>query len=75
LRAMGGNPDDYWTYFIKIEDARFRKMVFPGDTLIMKGELVEPIRRGIAKMKFQAFVGNTMVTESLMSASLVKKTK
>ena len=75
LRAMGGNPKDYWTYFLKIEDCRFRKMVFPGDTLIMKGELVEPIRRGIAKMKFQAFVGNTIVTESLMTASIVKKSK
>ena len=75
LRAMGGSPDEYWTYFIKIEDCRFRKMVFPGDTLVMKGELLEPIRRGIARMKFQAFVGNTLVTESIMSASIVKKTK
>lgn len=75
LRAMGGSPDEYWTYFIKIEDCRFRKMVFPGDTLVMKGELLEPIRRGIARMKFQAFVGNTLVTESIMSASIVKRTK
>jgi len=75
LRAMGGNPSEYWTYFIKIEDCRFRKMVFPGDTLIMKGELMEPIRRGIAKMKFQACVGNIIVTESIMSASIVKKSK
>ena len=75
LRAMGGTREEYWTYFLKIEDCRFRKMVFPGDTLIMKGELLSPIKRGIARMKFQAFVGNTLVTESIMTASIVKKTK
>ncbi len=70
-----GDPKDYWTYFIKIEDCRFRKMVLPGDTLILKCELLEPIKRGIARMKTLAFVGNTLVTEAIMSASIVKRNK
>jgi UDP-3-O-[3-hydroxymyristoyl] N-acetylglucosamine deacetylase/3-hydroxyacyl-[acyl-carrier-protein] dehydratase len=74
LKAMG-DPKDYWTYFLKIEDCRFRKMVLPGDTLILKCELLEPIKRGIARMMCQAFVGNTIVTEAIMSASIVKKNK
>ena len=74
LKAMG-DPKDYWTYFMKIEDCRFRKMVLPGDTLILKCELIEPIKRGIARMMCQAFVGNTIVTEAIMSASIVKKNK
>jgi UDP-3-O-[3-hydroxymyristoyl] N-acetylglucosamine deacetylase/3-hydroxyacyl-[acyl-carrier-protein] dehydratase len=74
LKAMG-DPKDYWTYFLKIEDCRFRKMVLPGDTLILKCELLEPIKRGIARMLCQAFVGNTIVTEAIMSASIVKKNK
>ena len=74
LKAMG-DPKDYWTYFMKIEDCRFRKMVLPGDTLILKCELLEPIKRGIARMMCQAFVGNTIVTEAIMSASIVKKNK
>jgi len=70
-----GDPKDYWTYFIKIEDCRFRKMVLPGDQLVLKCELLEPIKRGIARMKTLAFVGNTLVTEAIMSASIVKKNK
>jgi UDP-3-O-[3-hydroxymyristoyl] N-acetylglucosamine deacetylase/3-hydroxyacyl-[acyl-carrier-protein] dehydratase len=67
------NPYNYWTYFIGIENCRFRKMVIPGDTLVMKCELTAPIRRGIAQIKGQAFVGDKLVCESNMSASLVKK--
>jgi UDP-3-O-[3-hydroxymyristoyl] N-acetylglucosamine deacetylase/3-hydroxyacyl-[acyl-carrier-protein] dehydratase len=74
LNALG-DPKDYWTYFMKIEDCRFRKMVLPGDQLILKCELLEPIKRGIARMKAQAFIGNTIVTEAVMSASIVKKSK
>ena len=74
LNALG-DPKDYWTYFMKIEDCRFRRMVLPGDQLILKCELLEPIRRGIAHMKSQAFVGNTIVTEAVMLASIVKKNK
>lgn len=67
------DPENYWTYFLAIENCRFRKMVLPGDTLVIKCELLAPIKRGIAKMRGQAFVGNHLVCEATMSASIVKK--
>jgi UDP-3-O-[3-hydroxymyristoyl] N-acetylglucosamine deacetylase/3-hydroxyacyl-[acyl-carrier-protein] dehydratase len=45
----------------------------PGDTLIIRCDLLEPIKRGIAKMHGRAFVGNKLVTESTMIASIVRK--
>lgn len=66
-------PEDYWTYFVGIDNCRFKRMVVPGDTLIIKCELLAPIRRGIAKMKAQAFCGGKLVSEANLSASLVKK--
>lgn len=67
------DPQNYWTYFLKIEDCKFRRPVMPGDTLIIRCDLLEPIKRGIAKMRGRAFVGNKLVTESIMIASIVKK--
>jgi UDP-3-O-[3-hydroxymyristoyl] N-acetylglucosamine deacetylase/3-hydroxyacyl-[acyl-carrier-protein] dehydratase len=67
------DPKNYWTYFLSIENARFRKMVVPGDTVIFKCELLAPIKRGIAKMQGQAFVAGNLVCEAIMSASIVKK--
>lgn len=66
-------PSEYWTYFIGIDNCRFKRMVIPGDTLIMKCELIAQIRRGIAQIKGQAFVGSKLVCEAQLSASLVKK--
>jgi UDP-3-O-[3-hydroxymyristoyl] N-acetylglucosamine deacetylase/3-hydroxyacyl-[acyl-carrier-protein] dehydratase len=67
------DPENYWTYFLGIDNCRFRKMVTPGDTLIFKCELLAPIKRGIAKMKGYAYVGNTLVSEAELSASIVRK--
>jgi len=67
------DPENYWTYFLAIEHCRFRKMVLPGDTLTLKCELLAPIKRGIAKMRGEAYVGNTLVCEATMSASIVRK--
>lgn len=67
------DPENYWTYFLGIDNCRFRKMVLPGDTLIFKCELLAPIKRGIAKMKGYAYVGNTLVSEAVLSASIVRK--
>ncbi|RYG32980.1 MAG: bifunctional UDP-3-O-[3-hydroxymyristoyl] N-acetylglucosamine deacetylase/3-hydroxyacyl-ACP dehydratase, partial [Chitinophagaceae bacterium] len=67
------NPEDYWTYFLGIESCRFRKKVIPGDTIIFKCELMNPIKRGIAKMTGQAFVAGQLVMEAEMTASIVKK--
>ncbi|MEQ8245542.1 bifunctional UDP-3-O-[3-hydroxymyristoyl] N-acetylglucosamine deacetylase/3-hydroxyacyl-ACP dehydratase [Fulvivirga sp.] len=67
------DPENYWTYFLGIESFRFRKMVLPGDTLIIKCDLLAPIKRGIAKMTGKAYVGNTLVCEGTMTASIVRK--
>ena len=67
------DPQNYDTYFIKIDNARFKNRVIPGDTLIMKLELLSPIRRGICEMKGTAYVGNKIVTEAELVAKIVRK--
>lgn len=67
------DPENYWTYFLGIDDFRFRKMVLPGDTLVIQCDLLAPIKRGIAKMYGRGFVGNTLVCEGTMTASIVRK--
>jgi len=66
------NPNDYETYFMKIEKARFKKMVLPGDTLLFDLNLIQPIRRGICEMKGTAYVGNKIVTEAILMAQIAK---
>jgi UDP-3-O-[3-hydroxymyristoyl] N-acetylglucosamine deacetylase/3-hydroxyacyl-[acyl-carrier-protein] dehydratase len=66
------DPETYSTYFLKIDKVKFKKKVVPGDTLIFKLELIEPIRRGIVTMWAQAFVGNAVVTEAELCAQIVK---
>ena len=67
------DPENYWTYFLSIEKCRFKKMVLPGDTLVFKCELIAPIKRGIVKIQGRAYVGDKLVCEAVMSASIVKK--
>ena len=67
------DPENYWTYFLGIEEFRFRKMVLPGDTLIIQCDLLAPIKRGIAKMSGRGYVGTTLVCEGTMTASIVRK--
>ena len=67
------DPENYWTYFLGIEEFRFRKMVLPGDTLIIQCDLLAPIKRGIAKMYGRGYVGSTLVCEGTMTASIVRK--
>ncbi|HOK51864.1 MAG TPA: 3-hydroxyacyl-ACP dehydratase FabZ, partial [Bacteroidales bacterium] len=66
------DPENYLTYFLKIDKVKFKKKVVPGDTLIFKLQLIEPIRRGIVTMWGQAFVGETLVTEAELCAQIVK---
>lgn len=66
-------PSQYWTYFLGIDKCKFRKMVLPGDTLILKCTLYSPIKRGIAHVRGEAYVGNTLVCETDILASIVKK--
>lgn len=67
------DPENYLTYFLKIDKVKFRKNVVPGDTLVFKLELISPIRRGVANMRGQAFVGDTIVTEGEFMAQISKK--
>jgi UDP-3-O-[3-hydroxymyristoyl] N-acetylglucosamine deacetylase/3-hydroxyacyl-[acyl-carrier-protein] dehydratase len=67
------DPENYWTYFMKIENARFKDRVVPGDTIIFRNDLIAPIRRGICQMKGTAFVGEKIVMEAELMAQIVKK--
>ena len=67
------DPENYDTYFLKIDKVKFKKKVLPGDTLILKMELMHPIRRGICEMKATAYVGSTLVTEGELTAQVVKR--
>ncbi|WP_018616251.1 bifunctional UDP-3-O-[3-hydroxymyristoyl] N-acetylglucosamine deacetylase/3-hydroxyacyl-ACP dehydratase [Segetibacter koreensis] len=67
--------DKYDTYFLKIENCKFKQKVIPGDTLILKMELLQPIRRGICEMKGTIFVGDKIVTEATLVAQIVKRPK
>ncbi|UEG50398.1 bifunctional UDP-3-O-[3-hydroxymyristoyl] N-acetylglucosamine deacetylase/3-hydroxyacyl-ACP dehydratase [Ferruginibacter lapsinanis] len=64
---------EYDTYFIKIENCKFKQKVIPGDTMLLKMELLEPIRRGICVMRGSVFVGNKLCTEGDLTAQLVKR--
>jgi UDP-3-O-[3-hydroxymyristoyl] N-acetylglucosamine deacetylase/3-hydroxyacyl-[acyl-carrier-protein] dehydratase len=66
------DPENYATYFLKIENARFKEKVVPGDTLILKLELTEPIRRGLCIMRGRAWVGEKLVCEAEMMAQVAK---
>lgn len=67
------DPENYWTYFMKIENARFKDRVLPGDTVIFRCDLMAPIRRGICQMRGTAFVGEKIVMEAELMAQIVKK--
>ena len=66
------NPECYSTYFLKIDNVKFRQKVVPGDTLIFKVRLVSEMRRGMANMRGLAFVGETLVCECDFMAQIVK---
>lgn len=69
------NPADYATYLIKADNVKFRQKVVPGDTLVMRLEMAEPIRRGIVMMQAFGFVRNKLVAEALLTAQVTKKKK
>ena len=66
------NPELYSTYFLKIDNVKFRQKVVPGDTLIFKVELVSPIRHGIGTMQGYAFIGENCVAEATFTAQISK---
>ena len=67
------DPENYLTFFGRIENAKFKRPVEPGDTLIFELELVSPIRRGISHMRARAFVDGELTTEAEMKAKIIKK--
>lgn len=66
------DPENYSTYFLKIDEVKFKRKVVPGDTLMFSLELAEPIRRGIVKMNAQAYVGSVPVVEAFLVAQISK---
>lgn len=72
LYVLHDKTEKYSTYFLKIDNVKFRKKVVPGDTLLIKVILTSPIRRGIANMKGLCFVGDSLVAEGDFMAQIVK---
>lgn len=66
------DPENYLTYFMKIDNVKFKNKVLPGDTLIFKLELLSPIRRGICHMQAYAYANGKLVTEAELMAQIVK---
>lgn len=66
------DPENYSTYFLKIDKVKFKRKVIPGDTLIIKVDLLEPIRRGIALVFAEIFVGSQLAMEGELMAQIVK---
>ena len=67
-----GSNDTYGTYLMKLDKVKFRQKIVPGDTLIMRMELIEPVRRGIVVMRGHCFVGERLVAEAEMVAQIIK---
>lgn len=67
------DPENYLTYFLKIDKVKFKRKVVPGDCLVFRLTLTEPIRRGICNMKGEAFVGRNLVAEGILMAQIVKE--
>ncbi|MCK5857434.1 MAG: bifunctional UDP-3-O-[3-hydroxymyristoyl] N-acetylglucosamine deacetylase/3-hydroxyacyl-ACP dehydratase [Bacteroidales bacterium] len=67
------DPENYVTYFLKIDNVRLRQKVVPGDTIIFQLDLLSPIRRGLCHMGGRAWVGDKLVMEADMLAQIVKK--
>ena len=67
------DPENYLTFFARIENAKFKRTVVPGDVLIFKLELISPIRRGISHMMARAYVNGELTTEAEMKAAIIKK--
>ncbi len=74
ILAMNMSPEgQYDTYFLKIDNCKFKHMVRPGDTMILKMELTTPIRRGICEMKGTVYIGNKVCAEADLTAQIVKR--
>lgn len=66
------DPENYLTYFMKIDNVRFKQKVLPGDTLVFKCDLLSPIRRGICHMQANAYANGKLVAEAELMAQIAK---
>lgn len=66
------DPENYLTFFMKIDNVKFKQKVVPGDTLLFELNLISPIRRGIVHMQGRAFVGENLVSEAELMAQITK---
>lgn len=66
------DPENYLTYFMKIDNVKFKHKVLPGDTLVFKCDLISPIRRGICHMQANAYANGKLVAEAELMAQIVK---
>ena len=67
------DPENYLTYFMKIDNVKFKHKVLPGDTLVFKCDLISPIRRGICHMQASAYANGKLVAEAELMAQIAKK--
>ena len=67
------DPENYLTFFMKIDNVKFKHKVLPGDTLIFKCDLITPIRRGICHMQAKAYANGKLVAEAELMAQIAKK--
>ncbi|MDG1397790.1 MAG: bifunctional UDP-3-O-[3-hydroxymyristoyl] N-acetylglucosamine deacetylase/3-hydroxyacyl-ACP dehydratase [Polaribacter sp.] len=67
------DPENYLTYFMKMDNVKFKQKVLPGDTLTFKAELITPIRRGICHMQAYAYANGKIVAEAELMAQIAKK--
>lgn len=67
------DPENYLTYFMKIDNVKFKQKVLPGDTLLFKCDLLSPIRRGICHMQANAYANGKLVAEAELMAQITKK--
>lgn len=67
------DPENYLTYFMKMDNVKFKQKVLPGDTLTFKCELITPIRRGICHMQAHAYANGKLVAEAELMAQIAKK--
>ena len=69
------DPENYLTYFMKIDRVKFKRKVIPGDTLVFKLELLTPIRRGIIHMDGKGYVNGQLAVEAELMAQIIKEKK
>lgn len=69
------DPENYLTYFMKMDNVKFKQKVLPGDTLIFSAELISPIRRGICHMQAYGYANGKLVVEAVLMAQIARKPK